>query len=848
MPPSQNRSATAARSDALDLAQLWSAVRQHYRFVLGVSVVTFALVMAVTLASRMSFRAVGRLYLGELEESGKAQQSSAANEVAITANNQGVVGSEVEIIQSRSLVSRAILDSGLNVSIVAVGQPQPRYGQWLASRRNPARLDAAADEIRATNSTLSDAYGKERVYKIRFVSDTEYEVFTGDQRQGSGHLGEATQVPGGKLTLAPGSERAPKSGAEYELTLLPLQDVTDGTLKSLTVTAPKALPPAQPVNVVTLEFSGRSPRLAVRFLDSLMAAYLNERQSWKAEDATAAENFVTNQLKKTRESLDSLQQKLAEYRATNRVVVTDNEAKAMIEQIGKYEEQRVAARLEVAELSELQRTLSGPNPSVGALLLGGTTDTVIERMATSLAEARQKLTDLDTRFNDAAPDVRAQHEQVDTQLQSIKNYVAGRVARSRENLGTIDSIIKQFEGKLNTLPGAEIGLAQLSRESDVYDRMYSFLLERQQQTAIIRASTLSKNRVLDAPEVTFREDSPKLLLRLASAPLGLLLGVFLVLARSLLASTFQSEADVKSAFEGVPVFARLPHLKRRRARGDNAAREPLDVLAGDRRSSLAEAFRMLRANLYRWGADVGGKGKVLIVTSPNDGDGKTTCVLALAALLAADGKRVLVVDADLRKANHPKRPGVGGAALGLVQVLKKTCTWAEAAQPVNLGNDQFYAIGSGGVGPAELLSSSAMAEFLSGARACCDFILLDVPSFPVASDALVLSPLADAVLSVFRLQNSLRKLAHEHTRALTGVAPIHAILINDVGVTRAKTPPSDGSSLRGEGEASPQLQKRWSALWWVSVLILAAGGAALLLFSRAPLGGFAAQQASELRP
>jgi len=648
------------------------------------------------------------------------------------------------------------------------------------------------------------------------------------------------------LTLAAGSERGPKAGAEYEVTLMPLSEVTDSTLKSLHVTAPKPLPPAQSVNVVTLEFSGRSPRVAARFLNSLMAAYLNERQSWKAEDATAAETFVTNQLSKTRESLDGLQKKLADYRSANRVVVTDNEAKAMIEQIGKYEEQRVAARLELAELAELQRTLAGPNPSVGALLLGGTTDTVIERMASSLADARQKLTELDTRFNDAAPDVRAQHEQVSTQLQSIRNYVKGRVARSRENLGTLDGIIKQFEAKLNTLPGAQIGLAQLSRESDVYDRMYTFLLERQQQTAIIRASTLSKNRVLDAPEVSFREDSPKLLLRLASLPLGLLLGVFLVLVRSFLSSNLQGEHEVKSILGGAPVFASVPYSKRVQVRAVEPPREPLDVLNGDLRSSLSEAFRMLRTNLYRWlGAQGGSAGKALLVTSPNEGDGKTTCVLALAALLAADDKRVLVVDLDLRKPNHPAKPSGSGAQRALPHVLRKECSWADAARPVNVVNGQYLWLGSGGVAPAEWLSSPELAELISSARSYCDFVLLDVPSFPVASDALVLAPHVDAVLSVLRVQKTSRKLAVEHIRGLAGISPVHAVVINGVDLDVSQpTKPAAGERRQ---LPSPQFQRRWGSLWWVSALILAAGGAALLLFSSPPIAGLSGQLTSAIR-
>jgi len=802
----------------LDVLQLLATVRQRYRFVLGVALTTFALVMAVTLASRMKFRSVGRLYLGELEES-SAANAARNSEIALSATNQGVIGSEVEIIQSRSLVSHAIVESGLNASIVAVGRDTPRYGAWLLSRRNPALLDRAAGEIRATDSALTDPYAKERSYQIRFKTDADYDVWSDEQRLGSGKLGETTQVPGARLTLLAASEGSVKAGARYDVTLRPLQQITDATLDALTVSAPKPLPPAQPVNVVTLEFVAQSPRIAARFLDSLMAGYLNARQSWKAEDATAAETFVTNQLTKTRETLDDLQKRLADYRSNNRVVVMDNEAKAMIEQIGKYEEQRVAARLEVAALSELQRTLKAPNPPVTAFLLGEANDSVIERMASSLSDARQKLTDLETRFNEAAPELKGQREQVDAQLQAIRNYVASRASRAQENLNTLDGIIKQFETKLNTVPGAEVGLAQLSRESDVYDRMYSYLLERQQQTAIIKASTLSKNRILDSPEVAVREDSPKLLLRLASLLLGLLLGVFCVLLRSFLASTFQTEADVRSIAAASPIFGKLPHRTSRRAR--KAGPGPhLDVLEGDMTSPFAEAFRVLRTNLYRWQADA--SGKLLLITSPNPGDGKTTCTLALAAMLAADGKRVLVVDADFRKPNLPPIGDREAWVPGLREVSRGQSNWGDGVSTVQLSEAQFYVLASGGQAPAELLSTPQMAEFLQDARARCDFVLLDVPSFPQVSDALVLSLSVDAVLSVFRLEHTSRKLAAEHLAGLSSAARAHAIVINDAGFDRTSTKAARGSEPVAKGGAF-----RGRLVWWLSGVILLVCGAAL---------------------
>jgi tyrosine-protein kinase Etk/Wzc len=771
------------RPDAFDVRQLWATLRQHLPFVLGVAVCVFAAVMIATLASSMRFRSTSRLYLGELEEGVKSARSS-KDGIDLSSGTQGVVGSELEIIQSRTLITKAISDSGLNVNIDVVGRKPPRYGQWLLSRRDAGSLDLAARVLRASDARLTDPNARLQTFKVRFLTAREYEARRDDGRVVKGRLDEVAELPGATLRLRPGDERGPRAGEEFTITVRPLMVVIDEALGALTVAAPRPSPQAPPVNVVSLEFINPSPRLAASFLERLTAAYLAERQEWKVEDAGAAEAFVTNQLDSMRKALDDIQQKLADYRTKNRVVVMDNEAKAMIEQIGKYEEQRVAAHLEVAALAEVQRTLKKPDAPVGAFLLGEAKDTVLEDMATALSNARMKLTDLESRFNDGSPELRDQRKQVDSQLESIRNYVASRAARAKDSLGTLDGIIGTFEARLKTVPGAELGLVQLSREAEVYNRTYSYLLERQQQTAIIKASTLSKNRVIDAPQVAYREDSPKLLLRLASAPLGLLLGVALVLLRSLLSSTFQSEIDARTFVDGLPVFASVPFRPKRRGerRGVQGAGS-FDVLGSDTGSSFTEAFRTLRANLYRAGGN--GLGRVLLITSPNAGDGKTTCALALAAALAGDGKRVVLIDADLRKPNQPPPPGPRDAQIpGLGDVLRGQSAWNEALRQVRVPFGQFYSIAAGSDTAPELLSSDYMNDLLAQLRHHCDFVLVDAPSFPSAADAMVLSPTADGVLSVLRLENTSRKAALEHLRGLTLSAKSFAIVLNGVGVSQ----------------------------------------------------------------
>jgi tyrosine-protein kinase Etk/Wzc len=767
---------------------LLAILRRRYRVVFGIGAATFALVMAITLLSPMEFGASSRLYLGELD--GKSRSSLAnAEDLELALGGQSDLASEIEILRSRSLVSRAVREAGLNLEISRLGASPVRYWQWRLSARDPGLLDAADKELRGIRTQLTDEAQKDRKFEVAFTSPTEFEVWVPEVRGlrtkiagqllGRGRLDEPLVVPGLEVTLRAGSERGPEAGTRYQVLVHPVEDTVDSVLKTLEVTAPKSSGRGDPVKVVTLGFRQASPTLAAEFLEQLMRSYLQERQAWKTADASAVEAFVTEQLTSTRTLLDDIQRKLTDYRTKNRAVVLDNEAKAMITQISKYEEQRVASRLELAALVDVDRSLSMPNLPIEAYMLGEAKDSVLEELAGSLSKARRELTDLEVQYSAQAPGVREQRAQVNAQLATIRSYVRARVKRAEDNLRTLDGIIQQYEDKLRTVPEAELGLAQLTRESQVYGALYSNLLMRQQQTAIVKASTVSRNRVLDPARVSYLEESPRLPLRLLSGFIGLAFGAGLVVLGRLLSNSFSTEAEVQSTLSPLPVLASVPKRRQRWARGRRKVAESgFDLLGGDVNFEFVEAFRALRTRLYQTALAPEG-GEVLMVTSPSRGDGKTTVVRSLASILAADGRSVLVLDVDLR---HERGPGsVPPREADLRSALIGQCEFVDAVQHMTVAGGEYDFLGPDGAAPVELLASARMTEFLSEARERWDFVLIDVPSFPLVSDALSLAPSADAVLTVIRLEATPARLAVEHARRLSAVARGHALIVNDPG-------------------------------------------------------------------
>jgi len=793
-------SAQRNNADSLDLSQLWRMVRDAKYTVFAIAGVVFALVMLMCLTSQMKFLSSARIYLGE-SESKTSSSNSASLDIAASQANE--VGSEIEVLRSRSMVKRAVLASGLNVRITPPGWQAPRMWNWLLSKRDPKLLEESAEQVEASDTSLREDIQKPRVYRVKFLDTSNYELTQADaDKPIAGKLGEPLTLQDATITLVSGRS-GPKPDSVFEVVIEPVDDVVARVLESLTVATPKSSSgSSEPVRVVSLEFSSNSPRLSASFLKHLMQEYLETRHAWKTEDASAAERFVTEQLRAMQQSLDRTQEQLAEYRADNRVVVLGNEAEALAQQMNRYEEQRVAARLQVASLRNIKRALSDPSGSLETYMIGESDDAVLRQLAASLAAAHAKLSELNTSFSSAAPDVKHQKEQLDSQLTAIRNYVDGRLSRAEKNVASLDNVISEYETKLKSIPNAQLGLTRIGRETEVYSRMYSYLLERQQQAAITKASTVSKNRILDMPQVAKREDSPKLMLHVASLPLGLLLGAAIVILRGLFSSRVNHESDVRGMLGRLQIFARIPlrTLRTRHRDGESGQVAMFDLMGQEADPAYAESFRSLRTNLYR--ALPGEGGKVIVVTSPTPGDGKTVCVLSLAAMLAADHRRVLVIDGDIRRPSHhtllgvPQEPGLRSV------VEQEGAQVKDCVRTLGLSVGFFDAITCEPGQSAELLSSAQFAAFLSKARTRWDYIVLDAPSFPLVSDPLVLAPLADFVLSVMRLGNTTRKLAEEHLAGLFPVARGCAVVVNNAedvmmpGSPKTKAPPRLAAALR----------------------------------------------------
>lgn len=218
-------SGTTAATDLVHIGELWAAIRQHRGFIVVCAIGVGALVMLATFALGMKFRAVGQLYLGEVDRKTRGGSAETPGGFDLSGGTEGQVGSELEILQSPSLVTRAVLESGLNVTIAPADRGRVSYLRWLASGRDLTLIDGARDEVLPVHASLHPLVRGPQQFRVHFVDSSQYELWSESGKLATGKLGDALTARDLRLTLIQGTERAPRAGADYMIQVKPLDQV-----------------------------------------------------------------------------------------------------------------------------------------------------------------------------------------------------------------------------------------------------------------------------------------------------------------------------------------------------------------------------------------------------------------------------------------------------------------------------------------------------------------------------------------------------------------------------------------------------------------------------------------------
>lgn len=556
--------------------------------------------------------------------------------------------------------------------------------------------------------------------------------------------------------------------------------------------------PIRNSHLVQISITDSSPTLAKDAANAVVEAYLQFTYESVYGTTAIAREFLTKEVARVQQEISDLERKLQDYGAKKELLSVDANTEDISQQAlqalnARYIEAR--SRLAVAEAR--WGTVRSAEPASLPEVL---TSPLIAKLKEQYAESERRRSQMSERFQPGWPALRQleqeiaqSSERLEIETRSIANQVR-QVARSdferaKAEVDDLDEQVKRQKNEVQRVNRDAIEYASLKAEIETKRQVLTGLASRQSETVSserLQDTGASNVRVVDPAELPKNPVRPRKAFNLL---LGLVLGLGLGVASAFvldhLDNSIKSEQDIQriaqvSVLGYVPRYRTLKVVDGPAPSSDPSAGD-VDVAShSDPRSSFAEAFKNLRTSLLL--ASPERPPRHIVVTSCEPQDGKSTISNNLAIVLTQLGKKVLLIDADLRRPRLHRSFGLSNDA-GLSSVLSGN------AEPEMVLTDTeipgLTVVSSGPVppNPSELLGSPSLASFLKAIDEDhgFDHVILDSPPVGSVTDPVLLSASADVTIVVVRAGKTTRDfLLHSVEKLRKARTRIAGAVLNDV--------------------------------------------------------------------
>lgn len=566
--------------------------------------------------------------------------------------------------------------------------------------------------------------------------------------------------------------------------------------------------PIAGTDMIRISYQDEDPELAAKVVNTLIELYRVKNIQNNQTDASAARQFIAKQLPTHEAAVRQAEANLRRFKEQNRVIVLDEESRETVKAIRQLEDEIAKTRAELATVSarsrEFQRRLGmSPEQAVSATALSQSP--AVQAISTQIQQVQGQLDLARSRYRPTHPTVMAlQRQEADLQarLQSNIRQIAGAPTSASARglqMGALEqgltanlvqsevermSLISRIQelanlqiaqrNRSNIFPRLEATQRELERQLTASQTTYESLLRKLQEVQVAEDQTIDNIRVVSqalVPEKPASSNQP--LIILGGLVLGSTLGLMTAFALDLCDRTVKSIREVQNLLR-FPVLGVIPQY-------DAPFWKPLGmgqplpmVFQGndERFANMHHAYHLLQANLRFLSTSV--EPRSIVITSSAPGEGKSQVAANLAVAIAQAGRRVLLVDADLRQPTQHKIWQCDNA-LGLAQVLEQTATLDNAVQPT-LSNPFLLTAGEATSTALSRFNPKELESFIETALRSYDTIIFDTPPMSWAADSSLLGKVTDGTLLVIRPKQvevadvqATRRLIHLSGQKVLGV-------------------------------------------------------------------------------
>lgn len=629
---------------------------------------------------------------------------------------------EIELLKSRSIIGEAV--DSLKLDIIVQPKLFPFIGGRSFRKFTPI---AEGDLAEPSFGASSYAWGGESVDVFRFDvprSAIGFEFILVAQANNSVALlnEDGEQVLAGKVgqELTNGqfnlTIRSLNARAGTEFTILRKDRLN--TILDLQA-AISASEKGKDSGIINLSLQSTKPAYAEKVLNKVASIYVRRNVERNSAEAKKSLDFLEVQLPEIKKQLEFAEQRFNDYQIKRQSINITLETQGVLEQVVKLE-----TKLQELELKrlEMSRKFKRDHPTYQGLL---------------------------------------------------------------EQISAVNEQKKELVGEVGNLPETQQELLRLKRDVEVSNQIYTLLLGKTQELDIVRAGTVGNVRIIDTAEVnTSKPVKPKKALIVVMATmLGGMLAVAIVLVQKAMHKGVEDANEIEAI--GLPVYASVPYSDYQdKLTGfskalKNKVNKPKSVLALDNPADLSiEALRSLRTSLHF--AMMEAKNNIIAISGPSPGVGKSFISVNLAAVLAQSGKKVLIIDADMRKGYLQTQFGLKWND-GLSDYLSGRLNLTQVTKPTTVAGLSVITRGQIPPNPSELLMHSNFSKLVAEVSAEYDIVIIDTPPILAVTDPAIVSAHTGTTLLVTRFgQNHIKEIELTRNRFEQNGIDVKGVVFNGV--------------------------------------------------------------------
>lgn len=547
------------------------------------------------------------------------------------------------------------------------------------------------------------------------------------------------------------------------------------SLKSLTdlLSSITSVTQKRGLDIAEIEVESASNYEAQLIANVYAETYLNYSIDFSRRELTTIKNFLAEEKDRKAADLKRAESNLMEYQQKGGVILLTEQAQKLVDLISTFDATKNTVEVEynskIKALNEVRKQLEGIDVSVLRYVESQLTEPYIEELQRKIAELEaQKEIDLAIPSNTKLKEKVA--EEYNRKIEALKKTLEEKITVLRQGilsrtpeekrlisqkyfelnieaqtqkakLASISKMLAKYEKEFSNLPAHTIELARLERDRKSSEKLYLALEEKYQEALVNERAQLGNVNIIDKARVNTKPSKPnRLLIIVVGSLMGLVIGISFAFLRNRLDRSIKYPEEIEA--KGIALLGWIPSIVEL-----NGGLSPqLEfIIANKPTSTASESFKALRTRVMY--SKIASKLQTILITSSVPHEGKTFVAVNLAGSFALAGKKVLLLDADLRK---PRIHSIFKSERfpGLSDYLFEKAELKDIIKESSLKDLYYITSGTIPPNPSELLGSTQMLEFISELKKQFDVIIVDAPPFISITDAEILSQICDGTILI----------------------------------------------------------------------------------------------------